>query len=280
MLHSLPRTRAVHCTVAILLLVLGHISLQAWMASPAIALSPASVDVIGDDENDVFVGSGSLLLPGSMYSDGRETAASCPGCQWKAVLECDLTSASACRGPARLCGAEGAWLRIWMAPPGGAWQDLGAACFGTGGPVRRDVAEMALRDLIVQSVPPLRPTSQPAARVLPHLPVAFQSGQPDGPRSSDHLILGLSVHLVIEPQWLWDFGDGERRASDVPGGRWPDLSVSHTYRFAGALRAQVQTRWDAQYTVEGIGPLQVAEPVRQQASVAVPVGEGRAILVR
>lgn len=240
----------------------------------------ADVDVIGDDGKDMFVGSGALLLPGSMYSDGRGQAATCSGCQWKAVLECDLTTASSCRGPARLCGVDGAWLRIWMAPPGGAWQDFGAACFGSGGPVRRDVAEAEIRDLIWRSVPPLRPAAQPSSGVLTQLPVVFTTGQTAGPQSSEHVILGLPLELTIVPSWAWDFGDGAGLTTHRAGTPWPDAEVSHRYDRAGTADARVVARWKASYVVSGIGPLEVAEPVTQEAQVTVPVGEGRAVLVR
>ena len=240
----------------------------------------ADVSIIGDDAQDAFVGTGSLLLPGSMYQQGRGEAAECPGCSWRAVLQCEMTTAGSCRGPARLCGVDGQWLRIYLRRPGGPEIDLGAACFGPSGPVKREDAEARIREVVREAVPALRPVRQPASGVLPHLPVIFDARQPAGTTTSDHVIVDLSVELSVTPRWLWRFGDGASTVTDVPGGRWPDRSVSHTYARAGVHGVRVQAVWSATYVVDGLGPLVVEEPVTQEADLPVQVGEGRAVLVR
>ena len=40
----------------------------------------ADITIIGDDDQDAFVGTGSLLLPPQIATDFREVAAACPGC--------------------------------------------------------------------------------------------------------------------------------------------------------------------------------------------------------
>lgn len=252
------------------------------LAFGALVAPPVSADVtvIGDDKTDAFVGSGSLLLPSSMFANGRTEAADCPGCSWRAVVQCEMTTAGSCRGPARLCGSDATWLRIYMTRPTGEEVDLGAACFGSGGPTRREDAEQALRQVIEESVPALRPSLEPPGGILPHLPVIFTSGQPEGTQISQHTIIGLPVELSVTPVWRWEFGDGTGLSTKRSGSGWPDLSVSHVYDRAGDLQAAVRTEWSASYVVDGIGPLHVAEPVTQEATLPVPVGEGRAVLVR
>ena len=97
------------------------------LAFGALVAPPVSADVtvIGDDKTDAFVGSGSLLLPSSMFANGRTEAADCPGCSWRAVVQCEMTTAGSCRGPARLCGPDATWLRIYMTRPTGEEVDLG-----------------------------------------------------------------------------------------------------------------------------------------------------------
>ena len=251
----------------------------ALLAAPGLA--SADISVIGDDQQDAFVGSGALLLPSTMFQEGRESASDCVGCSWRAVVQCEMTSAGACRGPARLCGPDASWLRIYMTRPGGAEIDLGAACFDNDkGPASRESAETHMRDIIREQVPSLRPTLQPSGGVLPHLPVIFATRQPAGPATSAHTIIGLPVHLTVRPRWVWDFGDGGRLATVEAGGAWPDRSVSHAYGRAGKVRVAVRAEWNATYVVDGLGPLTVPESVTQDASLTVPVGEGRAVLVR
>ena len=52
------------------------------------------------------------------------------------------------------------------------------------------------------------------------------------------------------------------------------------YRRSGLAEAQVTAVWEATYEVAGVGPLAIEGPVTQEASVTVPVGQGRAVLVR
>ena len=257
------------------LLLLALLAAVAWAP-----LAIADVGVIGDDKRDAFVGSGSLVLPGSMYDQGRGAAAECPGCSWRAVLQCEMTTAGSCRGPARLCGVDGQWLRVYLTRPGAAEVDLGAACFGPSGPVSRFDFESRLNDVVREAVPDLNPVSQPSTGVLPHLPVIFDARQPVGTRSVDYVIVDLPVTLSVTPRWAWEFGDGKALTTDVPGGRWPDQSVSHVYRGAGGYEVRVRAAWSGFYVVDGLGPLAVQQPVFQEARLPVRVGEGRAVLVR
>ncbi|MFM9135049.1 MAG: PKD domain-containing protein [bacterium] len=242
-------------------------------------IGAAGADIVGDDEQDAFVGSGSLLLPSTMYSDGRKSASDCPGCRWRATVACRMNTAGSCRGPARLCGPDGQWLRIWVARPGGDWQDLGAACFGPDGPLTRAAAELMLVDTMRQLVPPLAPAFDPPTGILPHLPVVFRSGQPAGPLTSAHELLGMPVSLTIEGSWSWDFGDGHAMTTVLPGAPWPDTSVNHAYERAGTVVVGVRAEWRGEYVIDGLGPLEIEEPVYQEAAVGPVVGEGRAVLV-
>ena len=108
--------------------------LTVWAGIPSLAQADSSTEVIGDDQRDVFVGTGSLLLPARISTPGRSSAADCPGCSWRAVLTCDRTSAGACRGAARTCPMDSAWLTLYLTRPGQDEQWLGSACFGPGGP--------------------------------------------------------------------------------------------------------------------------------------------------
>lgn len=239
----------------------------------------ADITVIGDDDKDAFVGSGSLLLPPQIATDWREIAASCPGCTWRSVIQCEMTTAGSCRGPARLCGPDGYWLRIFLTRPGAGELNLGAACFGSGGPVSRETAEALLRDRVVATVPPLSLWRQPEGRALPHVPVIFGVTQRAEPMVASFDIVGLPVTVTARPRWTWDFGTSSL-ATASPGARWPDATVWHTYSRSGRPSVAVTALWQATYEVAGVGPLEVPEPVTQRAEITVTVGQGRAVLVR
>jgi hypothetical protein len=239
----------------------------------------ADVTVIGDDDSDAFVGSGSLLLPPQIATDWRSGAANCPGCVWRAVIQCEMTTAGACRGPARLCGPDGYWLRIFLTRPGGAEMNLGAACFGPGGPVTRESAESLIRARVVALVPPLRVWRQPEGRALPHIPVVFGVTQDEQPLLASFELVGLPIELEARPRWSWDFG-GAGLVTASAGRRWPDPTIVHAYRRSGEPTVGVTAIWEATYEVAGVGPLRVDAPVLQEARTTVAVGQGRAALVR
>lgn len=254
--------------------------LVAWPGEPLdLERARADVTVIGDDDQDAFVGSGSLLLPPQIATDGRRSAAECPGCRWRAVVQCEMTTAGSCRGPARLCGPDGYWLRIYLTRPGGAEVNLGAACFSTGGPVTRETAERLLRDRVLTLVPELRAWRQPQGRALPHLPVFFGVHQTEEPIEASFDIVGLPVALTARPTWAWDFGSATMSTTSA-GRPWPHGTITHTYRRSAVEAATVVALWEATYTVAGVGPLRVAQPVTQRASVVVTIGQGRGLLVR
>lgn len=232
-----------------------------------------ATEVIGDDERDMFVGTGSLILPASIPRPGREGAAECPGCAWRATLACDPVSPTACRGEARLCRDDHFWLRIWLRRPGGEWQAIGSDCFGPGGPATRIEVEATLRDRLAQAVPPLQPSRRPSGGILPHLPVSFDTGQPPGPRQWTWNLVGMDVTVVAVPRWSWQFAPNETVI--VTTG-----PVLHTYRNSGSRQALVQATWSATYSVSGLSGLPVADPVRQSTGVPVEVGEARAVLIR
>lgn len=259
------------------------LALTAMLAVP-LTLGPTSaatadITIIGDDDQDAFVGTGSLLLPPQIATDFREVAAACPGCTWRSVIQCEMTSAGACRGPARLCGPDGYWLRVFLTRPDGTEMNLGAACFGSGGPVSRETAEAQLRDRIVALVPELRAWRQPSGRVLPHLPVVFGVTQSEQPLVESFTLVGLPIELTARPRWVWDFGTTSL-ATTSAGRRWPEATVDHAYRRSGTAHVRVAAVWEATYEVAGVGPLAIDEPVTQRTALEVPVGQGRAVLVR
>lgn len=261
--------------VSMTLAVISLLGAQMLTAEPV----RADITIIGDDDKDAFVGSGSLLLPPQIATDYRWVAANCPGCVWRSVIQCEMTTAGSCRGPARLCGPDGYWLRIFLTRPGGGEINLGAACFGSGGPVSRETAEALMRDRVITLVPPLRGWRQPEGRALPHIPVVFGVEQSEDPVTASFDLVGLPVVLSASPRWVWDFGTSSV-ATTSAGRRWPDATIVHTYRRSGRPTVVVTAVWEATYEVAGVGPLRVAEPVTQRADVTVTVGQGRAVLVR
>lgn len=271
-----------------LLVLLG---LQPALAAPSGAASLNGrggavevVDVVGDDPGDRFVGSGGLVLPGTVGDDTRRRVATCAGCRWRLADPCassgDAGARAACMSVTRGCARSAQLLRVWISDDAGAtWRDLGLICLPPGGPVTVEQVGSLVEDDFERAVPATGLVHQPRRGVLPSLPVVFHSTQPSGLPPSEHVINGVAVLLYPRPTWTWDFGDGSVMTTSVPGSFYPDFTVSHAYARGGSMRVQVTTTWNASYTIDGIGPFQVSSPVIQTARTTLTVGQARAVLV-
>lgn len=272
-----PRRRTGWVLAVALVIGMG-VAVIAWGLG---ATTSQARDVIGDDDRDVFVGTGSLILPEGMSRPGREAAANCPGCQWRATLACDPVSPTACRGQARLCPNDHFWLKISMMQPGGPWQVLGSQCFGPAGPTSREAFEISVSQRIEQAVPSLRPSHRPPSGALPWIPVIFDSGHPSGTMNWTWSIVGMPVTVWAQPSWAWQFHrGGSIMAADTPGGPSSRDGISHTYRTRGTHEVTVRATWRARYSVGSLGPLSVDEAVNQVEQFPVQIGEARAVLRR
>lgn len=244
-----------------------------------------AADVHGDDESDRYVGSGGLVLPSSVGDRTRTEVAGCLGCEWRLSSPCatpvdgnPFSGQPTCLSVVRGCPAMAELLRAWFRPASGPWREIGLVCIGPGGPVTVVVVGLEVRERMARAVPPPLPGAQPERGVVAQLPVIFDSGQPADGLHVAWLIGGHPVTLDAAARWRWEFGDGSVLTTADPGGRFPHSSVAHAYRAAGRFTVHVQVTWSARYTVAGLGPFDVPEPVVQSATLGVTVGEGRAVL--
>lgn len=242
-----------------------------FLASPPVL----AVDVGGDDERDVYVGAGGLILPSSVGADTRTSVARCAGCRWRMTEVC----ADSCTGVVRGCPQGRQLLRTLISRDGGAsWEEIGLVCIAEA-PITVGEAGASVRSAFIEGLPPLRPAAQPPAGVLPRLPLILSSGQPAAIPPFAHELAGLPVVLSARPSWNWDCGDGRRFSTGLPGSRYPDARVSCTFARPGLWRVTVRTTWTAEFTVDGMGPFPVEGEIGQLAALEVPVGQARAVLI-
>lgn len=252
---------------------------SSWALSVALASSAQAVDVVGDDEADRYVGSGGLVLPGTVPEQTRVRVASCADCRWKMTDPC-VTEGGSCDSVTRGCAAGRQLLRAWISRDAGrTWEELGLVCIAPSGPVTVAEVGEAIQEDFEQALPAGRIRYQPPRGVLPYLPVVFHSGQPAGIPPIDVEVAGFRVVVTPTPRWSWDFGDGSRLDVGIPGSSYPDMSVSHAYRIGGAREVRVTTTWRATVMIDGLGPFEVQGPVTQESAATIRVGQARAVLV-
>lgn len=265
---------------------LGLLVVWVVLLAPLATASPsedAGVEVVGDDEADAYVGRGGLILPPSVGEETRRAVAECPDCRWRLTTPCvdtDLGNSfdgqQACLSVTRPCPG-GRLMRTWFDPGTGSWRDLGSVC------LRETVHTVeslgrGLRSIVRQEVPRTDLGVLPASGVVTQLPTYFSSGQPEGAVRFQRDVAGARVDLVARPIWEWDFGDGAIATTDVPGTLMPGGPVAHIYRQPGRWEVRCRVRWEAEFTVDGLGPFPVAGTIRQTVRGVVEVGEGRALL--
>ncbi len=246
----------------------------------------ADCDVVGDPDQAAYVGTGGLLLPAASFSgssDDRTAAATCATCRWALGIMCRGDSPdSPCSPAAQSCPADQRrYVVLLWRPETPVWTEIGLVCLSPAGPTTVADVAATLHDRVLENVPDLLPTMQPADRTLIQLPTLFASGQPEhlGERTFD--LVGFQIVLQGKATWDWDFGDGASVSTQEPGGAWPDTSVAHTFTSAGHFPVEVTSSWEAWFTVDGMGPFRVGgEPVVQVAPpLDVEVLQARAELV-
>lgn len=239
-----------------------------------------AVSVIGDDHADRYVGSGALILPPTSSSSIRQEAAHCPQCRWRFRDPCPmLDHPEECSFTPMPCPTDSAHLLFSLSTDGGStWHDRGLMCIGPSGP--RTVAEVgsAVRDVVTRALPPLVPSHQPSRGVVPRIPVLFHSGQ--APVADMVMpILGHSVHITPRPTWTWEFPSGATLVTAQPGSRYPDTTVSHTFRRPGLHRVACRVEWTGVFHVDDLGPFPISESIIQRSHLRIDVAAARAVLV-
>ena len=256
----------------------------AQAAAPVPSPTP-STGVQGDDGRDIYIGSGGLVFPAHHWQgdpSGRRQVLECTDCQWRITTACTSLQFDTGSCPASHVGCPSGLIRVrvWLKHGGGPWVLTGYACIGGSPPPSRSSIERAVRDLSIQVLPALRPSYEPASGALTGLPVDFWSGQSRlGLQQADLSVLGVQVMLDARPRWKWFWGDGGSLSTIDPGGRYPRMTVTHTYLHNGRQTVRVLSRWRASYTVEGLGPYPVpGVELSQSAVVRVDVRPAHSVL--
>ena len=233
----------------------------------------------GDDERDRYVGTGGLLIRRGGSTSTREQVADCADCVWVLRDYC-LLGGDDCRSAFNPCVLGDYPYRVLFGRTRVSVTQVAVTCVGPEGPTTvRDVTSR-LSDRFERAVPALRPRAQPDGVALVGVPSIFAVGQPNR-MSSVASILGWRVTIAARPQWCWRF-DGATRTSCTtnPGGRWPNVGVTHAWSRPGDVTVRVTSTWRGSYTIEGFAPRPLGgQLVRQSETLAIAVREARGVLV-
>lgn len=255
----------------------------------ALVISPQSATaareiIQWDTHADGWSGTGSVYIPGRGRAETPSSAAGsdCAGCSWVVVVGCPGPVAGGRCGPE--CATDETLINSWhvnpAVPVGEQITSFSISCAGPGQrPLTEEEMGRIVADAVRQAAPKLGVSFQPPGGAITQLPTIFSTGQPKVLDRTDNLA-GFSVHFTAHPTWTWTWGDGKSTTTSDPGGVYPDMSVTHTYRHPGTVRVSVSVAWQAEFSVNGG---QTVSPdgatVTQNATVPIKIREARAELV-
>jgi hypothetical protein len=223
-------------------------------------------------------GSGTAFMPGGSFVGPPDAPNDpCPDCSWKVISVCNPGDAQCHK--LHGCSANSEYSLVFFGRGSATPDLLGAECVG-GAPISAQTLGRLVGERVRQVAPEAHIAFQPTSTALTALPTVFRTGQEQTIRRSES-IAGIPVDFEATARWQWSWGDGSSpTTTSKPGGRWPDTSVTHTYRKPGKFRVALKATWTATYTVNGRGPLPVTGgPVVMEATLMVPVAQARSLLV-
>ena len=278
-------------TVGIWLLMLGALAALTTLVSAVYPVPAMSVEVIGDDEQDRFAGTGAVFLPATVATSIRTEAVTCHGCQWKVTAPClrdDQHGDAGCRGTVLGCPQGREIGRAWLARPGGDFEPVGLFCPHDGEVTSVSDMNNRVRGDMANRVPRLQPQCAPERGVVVGIEVHCRSGQRSARQAWTNQLAGYSVTTTARATWEWTFrqripmsgrsaGSWVQRV-DYPGEVYPGSGIRQAFTAAGRHEIAVRATWLGMYTVDGLGPFPVHEAVRQEVGWQVPVGSALGVL--
>ncbi len=249
-----------------------------------------AVGVVGDQEEERYVGAGAVLLPNTVDRGTRWEAATCVGCRWKVTRPClrdDEHGDAGCRGSILGCPQGREIGRAWFARSGGEFEPVGLFCPSDGEVTSVVDAARHVRAGFERHIPSLRVECQPGRGVVVGIPVHCRSLQTSALVSWTDSVAGHQVQTSATAVWDWTFhqrGEGPHASAawtirgTEPGGVYPRPAIRSTFRVAGEHQVTVRANWRGVFFVDGLGPFPISPDLEQRTAVQIPTGSALGVL--
>ena len=109
----------------------------------------------------------------------------------------------------------------------------------------------SLQDKLVESIPTAGISYQPSFSPLVNTPVYYWSDIPTLVTKKVEIV-GELVEVRLRPTFIWHYGDGVIYVTRKVGAAFPDGEIRHTYSKPGHYLIELITRWDGEFTVDGV----------------------------
>ena len=110
---------------------------------------------------------------------------------------------------------------------------------------------ISLTDKLIESIPTAGIAYQPEFSPLIQTPVYFWSDIPTLVTKQVEIV-GEVVTVRLRPTFIWHYGDGTFFLTRKVGAPFPDGEIRHTYSRPGHYLIELVTRWDGDFTIDGV----------------------------
>ena len=117
--------------------------------------------------------------------------------------------------------------------------------------VKKAAPATSLEDKLIESIPTAGISYQPSFSPLVQTPVYYWSDIPTVVTKKIEIV-GELVDVRLRPTFIWHYGDGVIYATREVGAPYPDGKIRHTYSKPGHYVIELITRWDGEFTVDGV----------------------------
>jgi hypothetical protein len=112
-------------------------------------------------------------------------------------------------------------------------------------------AATSLQGKLVETIPTAGISYQPSFSPLVKTPVFFWSDIPTLVTKNVEIV-GEVVEVRLHPTFIWHYGDGVFYVTRNVGASFPDGEIRHSYSKPGHYLIELITRWDGEFTIDGI----------------------------
>jgi hypothetical protein len=112
-------------------------------------------------------------------------------------------------------------------------------------------AATSLSDKLVEMLPTAGIAYSPSFQPLIKVPVFFWSDVPEVINKKISIV-GEVVKVQLKPTFIWHYGDGVIFPTRKVGAGYPDGEIQHSYSKPGHYLVQLITKWDGEFTVQGV----------------------------
>jgi len=132
---------------------------------------------------------------------------------------------------------------------------------------------LSLSDQIARLLPGSKIMYQPANDALTGVPVYFWSDT-NSVFNVVTSILGVGVNVLMNPSFVWNFGDGTTFTTSSSGGPYPNSTITHTYKSPGTYTINLSISWAGTWAAQGAAMIPIlGGAIVQNATATIQVNE-------